>query len=258
MAKELAKFEDWPFKVPHIKPIIKKASALTAEFKAAKSNEEALKVFKKMSRYEDKVGDEFTHVSVLYSLDTTNKDYEKAMNILNEGGPLVSAAQQEFTKAVLASPYRPYLEEKLGKFLFTMYEYSSSRASMRRSSRKPPKRTNSSCSMKRRSLPAKSNSAGAPITCRRWANSCRTRSGDPQRSVQGLLWLPRDPQRRTRRHLRQTRQGAGQMAKKLGYKSFTELAYIRMNRFDYTPRWSQRLPRADPRSGDPVSQQADA
>jgi hypothetical protein len=25
------------------------------------------------------------------------------------------------------------------------------------------------------------------------------------------------------------------MAKKLGYKSFTELAYIRMNRFDYTP-----------------------
>jgi oligoendopeptidase F len=25
------------------------------------------------------------------------------------------------------------------------------------------------------------------------------------------------------------------MAKKLGYKSYTELAYIRMNRFDYTP-----------------------
>jgi hypothetical protein len=37
MAKDIGKFEDWPFKVPHIKSIIKKINAFTEEFKAAKS-----------------------------------------------------------------------------------------------------------------------------------------------------------------------------------------------------------------------------
>ena len=63
-----------------------------------------------------------------------------------------------------------------------------------------------------------------------------------------------DPDRATRKEARQAVDGAVNakkdeiegiydklvkvrttMATKLGYKSFTELAYIRMNRFDYTP-----------------------
>lgn len=85
MAKELANFEEWPFKVPHIKSVIKKINALTEEFKAVSSQEEAYKISKKMSRFGDKVYDDITHVQVLYSLETTNPKYEKAMNTLNEG-----------------------------------------------------------------------------------------------------------------------------------------------------------------------------
>jgi oligoendopeptidase F len=51
---------------------------------------------------------------VLYSLDTTNKQYEKAMNTLNEGLPLISASQLKYTKAFVSSPYRAYLEEETG------------------------------------------------------------------------------------------------------------------------------------------------
>ena len=91
MAKDIGKFEDWPFKVPHIKSVIKKENALTAEFSAAKSQEEAYKIVKKAERYSDKISDEITHVQVLYSLEITNPKYEKAMNTLNEGLSFVSA-----------------------------------------------------------------------------------------------------------------------------------------------------------------------
>jgi hypothetical protein len=46
MAKDIGKFEDWPFKVPHIKSIIKKINAFTEAFKAARSGEEAYKYLK--------------------------------------------------------------------------------------------------------------------------------------------------------------------------------------------------------------------
>jgi hypothetical protein len=71
--KRIRKFEDWPFKVPHIKSLIKKINALTAEFKAAKSEEEAYKISRKMPVSATKIADDITHVQVLYSLDTTNK-----------------------------------------------------------------------------------------------------------------------------------------------------------------------------------------
>jgi oligoendopeptidase F len=45
------------------------------------------------------------------------------MNTLNEGLPLIAATTLEYTKAFVASPYRPFLEKKLGTFIFTMYEF---------------------------------------------------------------------------------------------------------------------------------------
>jgi oligoendopeptidase F len=178
MAKDIGKFEDWPFKVPHIKSVIKKENALTAEFSAAKSQEEAYKIVKKAERYSDKISDEITHVQVLYSLDTTNAKYEKAMNTLNEGLPLVSAAQLAYTKALVSSPYRPYLEQKLGSFIFTMYEYQ-----LKSFDEKiiPEATEENKLSMQYMAATPRSRflSAGAPITFRRWANSSTTPIGRP-------------------------------------------------------------------------------
>ena len=235
MAKELAKFEEWPFKVPHIKSIIKKINALTAEFVAAASEEEAYKVSKKISRFGDKVYDEITHVQVLYSLETTNPKYEKAMNTLNEGLPLISAAQLAYTKAFVASPYRPYLEKKYGSFLFTMYEYQ-----LKGFDEKiiPEATEENKLVMQYEAL-----IAGIQISFRGGSYNL------PQ-----MAKFTTDPDRATRKEARQAVDGAVNakkdeiegiydklvkvrttMATKLGYKSFTELAYIRMNRFDYTP-----------------------
>ena len=44
------------------------------------------------------------------------------MDILNEQSPLLSSADNRYAKALVGSSHRKYLEEKLGTFLFTMYE----------------------------------------------------------------------------------------------------------------------------------------
>jgi len=235
MAKDIGKFEDWPFKVPHIKSIIKKINAFTEEFKAAKSGEEAYKISKKVARFSDKMADEITHVQVLYSLDTTNSKYEKAMNTLNEGLPLVSAAQLNYTKAFVSSPYRAYLEQKLGSFIFTMYEYQLK-------------------GFDEKIVPEATEENKLVMQYEAAIASCKV----PFRG--GVYNLPQmgkflnDADRATRKEARKayddyllTRKAEfediydklvkvrTEMAKKLGYKSFTELGYIRMNRFDYTP-----------------------
>jgi M3 family oligoendopeptidase len=233
--KELANFEDWPFKIPSIKGAIKKINALHAEFNAAKTPEEAYKVYKKMSRLGDKIADESTHVSVLYSLDTTNKEYEKGMNVLNEGGPLVSAASMAFTKDFVKSPFRPYLEKKLGSFLFTMYEYQLK-------------------GFDDKIIPELTEENKLSMQYAAAIASCKVEFRGQTYNLPQMGKFMQDKDRDTRKEASDayykylgTRKEELEniyaklvkvrdtMAKKLGYKSFTELAYIRMNRFDYTP-----------------------
>ena len=124
MLKEIPVFEEWKFKVPQFEKEVAKVEELTLALENAKDAAEALAIVKKHNKLSDKFGNEATHVEVLYTLDTTNPKYEKAQNVMNEGMPLYQNAEVKFQKALLASPFRPELEKKLGSFLFQMYDYN--------------------------------------------------------------------------------------------------------------------------------------
>jgi M3 family oligoendopeptidase len=235
MSKELAKFEDWPLKTPRIKPIIKKVNALTAELKAAKSGEEAYKIYKKMSRLSDKVSDDFTHISVLFSLDTTNETYKKAMKIINEGGPEVNVANIEFEKAFVESPYRSFLEGKLGSFIFKMYENALKGFDDRVV--KEAQKENELvmdyqgviASFK---IPFRGATYNLPQMGKFLKDNDRETRKEASEATYSYLDTRADEMENIYSSLVAVRT---EMAHKLGYKSYTELAYIRMNRFDYTP-----------------------
>ena len=231
--KELDVFENWPFKVPNIKKAKEDILKVTEELKNAKDEKKALKVVKKHNKLSDKFENEATHISVLYSLDTKNKKYEKAMNVLNEGIPEVSACENEYKKAVLESKYKDFLEKKLGSYLFKMYDYSLKSFDERI--------INEAVEENKLVMEYDAKIAGAQIEFRG-----------------GVYNLPQmgkfmqDLDRKTRREasiayysyldsikdelediydklvkLRDT------MAKKLGYKNYVELAYLIMGRYDY-------------------------
>jgi M3 family oligoendopeptidase len=236
MSKELAPFEAWPWKVPSIKSAVKKTKGFTAAFVAAPSQEDAFKVWKKVSKYSDNLSNEVTHIQVLYSLDTTNKTYEKAMNKMNEGLPLVQAASLEFEKALLASPYRPYLTEKLGAFYFQMVENS-----LKGFDEKiiPEAQKENDLSMKYGALiaSAKVPFRGGTYNLPQMGKFMQDLDRETRKEASDAYYSYLDTQMKDQLEniydeLVKVRTA---MAKKLGYPSYTELGYIRMSRYDYTP-----------------------
>ncbi len=234
MSKELKRFEEWPFKVPSIKKAVEKVKDFTTALKGAKCGEEALSIVKKHAKAMDSIGNESTHISVLYSLDTANKKYEDAMNVLNEGMPLIQAEENKWNEVLLNSPYRPFLEEKLGSFLFVMMEYQLKSFD--------EKVIEEAVEESKLTMEYDSLIASAKVPFR----------GDVYNLPQMGKFL-QDVDRETRKEASDAYYSyldanikdkaeeiydklvkvRTRMAKKMGYSSYTDLAYLKMNRFDY-------------------------
>jgi len=233
MAKELQKFEDWAFRVPSLEGIKKKMSSIITELKEAKNAQESLLAYKKMSKLNDKIADDITHIQVLFSLETTNKKYEKAMNKINEMLPLISLEMQGFTKLFVASPYRKELEEKLGTFLFTMYEYSLKAFDERvvaEAQKENELQMRYDAAIASIKIPFRNETYNLPQMGKFLSNKDRQTRLEAEEAYYGYLETRKDELEGIYDELVKVRD---QMAKKLGYKNYVELGYIRMNRFDY-------------------------
>ncbi len=231
--KELDVFENWPFKVPNMEKVGAKQKEMTEALKNAQSEEEALKIVKRYFKESAKVDNEITHISVLYSIDTRVKKYEKAMDLLNEKLPTLEANSVEFKKAVLNSKYRPYLEKKLGSFLFKMYDYSlrsfddsiiedlveENKLSMEYSK-----------TIAAAKIEFRGEVYNLPKMGKFMQDQDRKTREEASKAYYGYLETIKDKLEDIYDKLVKLRD---RMAKKLGYKNYVELAYINMGRYDY-------------------------
>ena len=121
--KELnLKFEDFPLNVPSEKRIVKKLESLIAELEECGSFLTAKPVIKKWNKYMEELSTDASVISVRYSLDTRNSVYKKAQEKLDEMMPIVSNYSTKFEKILLKARYRKDAEQAFGKYLFKMYE----------------------------------------------------------------------------------------------------------------------------------------
>ena len=234
MKKELPPFEQWPFKEPSIKKTVKKVQELTKQLKEATSGEQAYKVWQKSAKLSDVFENEATHVSVLFSIETKNPTYKKAMDKLNQEGPYLSEAVQEFNIAMKNSPYRDYLESKLGSFYFTKIDYSLKGFSPEII---PELQQEADLSMKYDELiasceiPFRGEVYNLPQMGKFMQDLDReTRKEAADAYYSYLDSHVKDEAERLYDELVHVRD---KMAKKLGYKNYIELGYIRMGRYDY-------------------------
>lgn len=234
------KFEEWSFQIPNFKNVCERMKGFTKLFKEATSKEEAYRIWRKFSHLSDTVEDHITHISVLFSLETQNKKYEKAMEKVNNETPLLEIESQKFMKAYLESPYLEYLESKLGTFLTKMYRYSVKKSD------------ESVVAMKQEeaALTMKYGAAIAAITFEFRGNKYNL----PQMGK-----FLQDVDRNTRKeaakvyydvlgtHVEELEdiydklvKVRTKMAKEMGFESYTELGYIMMDRFDYNPEMVEK------------------
>ncbi len=232
--KQIANFEDWPFKVPNIKKEVEKENAFVASLEEAKSGEEAYKIWKKHAKASDVLQNEVTHISVLYSLDTTNKKYEKAMNVINEGMPLVQAAENRWNKALVDSPFRPFLEEKLGSFLFQMLDYAL-KSFDERVVQECIQENNLVMEYDTLIASAKVPFRGGIYNLPQMGKFMQDvdRNTRKEASEAYYAYLDENIKDKAEQIYDSLVKVRTEMAHKLGYSSYTQLAYIRMGRYDY-------------------------
>ncbi len=118
------KFEEMKKRVPNLRRVEEKLNELTLKLTEAKNKEEAIKVVKQYFKFSDNLESDVTIISIRHTIDTTNKEYDRAMNKVNEILPVISSFDQKFKKAMISSPFINDLKAKFGEHLFNLIEAS--------------------------------------------------------------------------------------------------------------------------------------
>lgn len=116
------KFSEMPYKRVDIEDAKERYKELIKRQEQAKSGEEQFEIHKEYYRLNDEVDTYVTLAMIRHDIDTTDEFYEKEQDYYDEGYPVLEECQVAYKKALLESPYRAYMEEKIGKVAFKNME----------------------------------------------------------------------------------------------------------------------------------------
>lgn len=116
------KFKDMPYERVDFDQVEKELKALSKEFDAAKSGEEQFAVHQKFYELNDRVSTLYTISHIRFDIDTKDEFYEKEHDYYDEKLPVYSNLVLAYQKKLYDSPYREYLESKIGPVAFKNME----------------------------------------------------------------------------------------------------------------------------------------
>jgi len=116
------KFSQMPYKRVELESTLEKLQLLLDNFKGAKTAEEAFAAFKEAQVFEGYCDTMHSLGEIRHTLDTTDGFYDAENDYIDETSPEFMPLQQEFTKALLASPFRKEFEAAWGTLLFDKAE----------------------------------------------------------------------------------------------------------------------------------------
>jgi len=116
------KFSEMPYERVDFEQVQKDIESLMAEFDAAKSGEEQFAIHEKFYRLNDRVNTLYTIAHIRFDIDTTDKFYEEEKKYYDEKIPVYSNLCLAYEKKLYDSPYRDYLESKIGPVAFKNME----------------------------------------------------------------------------------------------------------------------------------------
>ena len=118
------KFCDMPYERIDFDKVKEELLGLMEAFKMAKSAQEQFEIHKKYYRLSDKVSTQVTLASIRHSMDTTDAFYEKEKAYYDEQVPAYSNLSVECLKLLYHSLYREELEQIIGPVAFKNMELS--------------------------------------------------------------------------------------------------------------------------------------
>ncbi len=116
------KFSEIPYSRPDLEVVKSEMAKITDCLKNAKSYEEAKNAFLAWESLSKKVDSDATVSSVRHSIDTRDEFYDKEEAFWNEKAPELQEYGQNYTLALLSSPYRADFEKEYGSIMFVNAE----------------------------------------------------------------------------------------------------------------------------------------
>ena len=234
--KEDLKFSEYPFIVPTEKRTINKLESLIQELKECGSAKTAALAIKHMNKYSDELETQISLIYVLYTLDSNNKAYKRAQESVDELMPLINKYLTDYQRILANARYRKELEEKLGKFYFKKIDFSLK--SFDEKIIQDCIEENKLCSQYGEILgTAQIPFRDKTLNLSQIGKYIQDTDRDTRREAAQALdkWLGDHDEAIGEIYSKLVTLRDG-MAKKLGYKNYVELGYLRMNRYDYNPK----------------------
>ena len=116
------KFSEMTYTRPDPEAVKATLAGLTERLKAARNYQEAREIFLSQQAESRHIQTAATLASVRHSIDTRDAYYDAEEKFWNNFFPELQAVQQEWTKAMLASPFRKEFSQEYGEILFTNAE----------------------------------------------------------------------------------------------------------------------------------------
>ncbi|NLW02644.1 MAG: M3 family oligoendopeptidase [Clostridiaceae bacterium] len=112
------RFSQMPYERPNIEELQAKAEEVIRSVKEAKNAQQQLDAYRAFSDLRKKVSDMSTLAHIRNTINTEDPFYEQERVFLDENMPLIEELQYRFYKAFVSSLFRAELEKSLGSLLF--------------------------------------------------------------------------------------------------------------------------------------------
>lgn len=231
--KEDLIFSDYPFIVPTQKRTVNKLESLIQDLRECGSALTAHLAIKHWNKYMDELQTEFSIIYALYSGDTRNKAYKKAQDAVDELYPLVNKYVIDFQKILAKAKYRKELERKYGKFYFKKIDFSLK--SFDEKILNESIEENKLVSKYSEILgTAKIEFRGETLNLPQLGKYMQDNDRETRKEAAIAMdkWLGEHDEELGEIYSQLVTLRDG-MAKKLGFKNYVELGYIKMGRYDY-------------------------
>lgn len=116
------KFQDMPYERVDFDKVEEELKGLMEEFDKAGTGEEQFAVHQKYYALTNRVATMMTIAQIRYDINTADEFYEKEYQYYDEKGPILSNLMVAYQKKMYESPYRAYLEKKIGPVAFKNME----------------------------------------------------------------------------------------------------------------------------------------
>ncbi|WP_413301648.1 M3 family oligoendopeptidase [Bacillus sp. 1P10SD] len=226
-------FENYTYVRPNLDEVSVKFVALLERFKNAASVEEQSGVMHEINALRNDLGTMFNLCYIRHSIDTNDEFYKKEQDYMDEIQPEIEGLATKYYQALVESTFRHELEEKWGKQLFALAEGQLKTF-------KPEivpllqKENRLSTEYTKLIASAKIDFEGEERTLTQLQPFTESTDRDMRkRANEARFGFLAEHQAELDRIFDELVKVRTEIAEKLGYRNFVELAYYRMMRTDY-------------------------